>query len=93
MSTPFKLAYNTSFQLLGKVVTVVSTTIVFYLIVIPNFSVGEFGILNSILSYVALFYVFADFGLNAIFVREVGADADVLYVPFWLLDEAGLVKI
>src|SRR3990167_9350643 len=74
MSTPFKLAYNTSFQLLGKVVTVVSTTIVFYLIVIPNFSVGEFGILNSILSYVALFYVFADFGLNAIFVREVGAD-------------------
>ena len=74
MSIPFKLAYNTSFQLLGKVVTVVSTTIVFYLIVIPNFSVGEFGILNSILSYVALFYVFADFGLNAIFVREVGAD-------------------
>lgn len=76
MNTPFKLAYNTSFQLIGKAVTAVSTTIVFYLIVIPNFSVGEFGILNSILSYVALFYVFADFGLNAIFVREVGADQD-----------------
>ncbi|HEX7456572.1 MAG TPA: oligosaccharide flippase family protein [Candidatus Nanoarchaeia archaeon] len=76
MNTPFKLAYNTAVQLIGKAITTLSTAIIIYLLVIPKFSVGEFGIFNTILSYTALFYVFTDFGLNAIFVREIGADPE-----------------
>jgi O-antigen/teichoic acid export membrane protein len=76
MSNPFKIAYNTAVQLIGKAATAISTAIIIYLLVIPRFSAGDFGIFNTILSYVALFYVFADFGLNAIFVREVGSDQE-----------------
>jgi len=76
MNIPFKLAYNTTVQLIGKAITTFSTVIIIYVLVIPKFSVGEFGVFNTILSYTALFYVFTDFGLNAIFVREAGSDPE-----------------
>jgi len=76
MNIPLKLAYNTAVQLIGKAVTSLSTLIIIYLLVIPKFSAGDFGIYNTILSYIALFYVFTDLGLNAIFVREVAANQE-----------------
>lgn len=75
MDIPFKIAFNTGAQLIGKAATAISTIIVTILIT-RNFSVGDFGSYTAILSYVALFYVFTDFGFNAIFVREAGGDQE-----------------
>jgi len=75
MNIPFKIAFNTSAQVLGKIATTLSTIIVVILIT-RNFSVADFGNYTVIISYIALFYVFTDFGLNAIFVREVGEDGE-----------------
>jgi O-antigen/teichoic acid export membrane protein len=75
MNIPFKIAFNTSAQLAGKVATTISTLIVI-VIVTRNFSVGDYGNYTAILSYIAIFYVFTDFGLNAIFVRETGEDKE-----------------
>jgi O-antigen/teichoic acid export membrane protein len=75
MNIPFKIAFNTSAQLLGKVATTVSTLIVI-VIITRNFSVGDYGNYTAILSYIAIFYVFTDFGFNAIFVRETGEDGE-----------------
>lgn len=75
MKIPFKIAFNTSAQLFGKAATTISTIIVIILIT-RNFLVGDFGNYTAIFSYIALFYVFTDFGFNAIFVRETGSDKD-----------------
>ncbi len=73
MNIPFKIAFNTSAQLFGKAATTISTVIITILIT-RNFLVGDFGNYTAIFSYIALFYVFTDFGFNAIFVRETGSD-------------------
>ena len=75
MNIPFKIAFNTSAQLFGKAATTISTIIVTILIT-RNFLVGDFGNYTAIFSYIALFYVFTDFGFNAVFVRETGSDKD-----------------
>ena len=75
MNTPFKIALNTSVQLAGKVATTLSTLII-TIIITRNFAVGDFGSYTAILSYIAVFYVFTDFGFNAIFVRETGKDQE-----------------
>lgn len=75
MSISTKIAFNTSAQLVGKAATTISTIIVTVLIT-RNFSVSDFGNYTAIISYIALFYVFTDFGLNAIFVRGVGKDGE-----------------
>jgi O-antigen/teichoic acid export membrane protein len=75
MNIPFKFALNTSAQLIGKAATTISTLIV-TIIITRNFSVGDFGSYTAILSYIALFYVFTDFGFNAIFVREAGSNEE-----------------
>jgi O-antigen/teichoic acid export membrane protein len=75
MNTSFKLAYNTAIQLLGKAITVTSTLLITYLVA-KNFPIEGYGNYTAVLSYIALFYVFADFGLNAIFVRETGRDQE-----------------
>ncbi|OGY24311.1 MAG: hypothetical protein A2172_00385 [Candidatus Woykebacteria bacterium RBG_13_40_15] len=75
MNIPFKLAYNTTVQFAGRFITAVSAAGITYLIA-SKFSVGNYGIYTAILSFVSLFYVFTDFGFNAIFVREVGLDSE-----------------
>ncbi|OGY26219.1 MAG: hypothetical protein A2Z24_01500 [Candidatus Woykebacteria bacterium RBG_16_44_10] len=75
MGIPFKLAYNTAVQLVGKAVTATSTLLITYLVA-KNFPIEGYGGYTAILSYIALFYVFADFGLNAVFVRETGSDQE-----------------
>ena len=75
MKIPFKIAFHTSAQLVGKVATTVATLII-TVIITRNFSVADFGNYTAILSYIALFYVFTDFGFNAIFVRETGKNQE-----------------
>ena len=73
MNIHFKFAYNTTLQLIGKGTTTASTAAIAYLIA-RNFSVSDYGSYIAILSYISLFYIFTDFGLNAIFVRDTGSD-------------------
>lgn len=73
MNIPFQIASNTFYQLLGRFLTSFSTVIV-TIIITSNFSIADFGNFVVITSYISLFYVFTDFGLNAIYVREVGND-------------------
>ena len=77
MSIPFKITYNTLLQTVGKVFTAASTIVVIAIITrsFPE-NVAAIGNYNTILSYVFIFYVFTDFGLNAIFVRETGTDPE-----------------
>jgi len=77
MNIPFKITYNTLLQTVGKVFTAASTIVVIAIITrsFPE-NVAAVGNYNTILSYVFIFYVFTDFGLNAIFVRETGADPE-----------------
>jgi len=75
MGIPFKLAYNTAVQLIGKAVTATSTLLITYLVA-KNFSIEGYGSYTAIFSYIALFYVLTDFGLNAVFVREAGSDSE-----------------
>jgi len=77
MSIPFKITYNTLLQTVGKVFTAASTIVVIAIITrsFPE-NVAAVGNYNTILSYVFIFYVFTDFGLNAIFVRETGSDPE-----------------
>lgn len=81
MNIPFKLAFNTTFQILGRVFTAISTAIITFLIA-ENFSISDYGSYTVVLSYISLFYVFSDFGLNAVFVREVGHDEERQRVYF-----------
>jgi len=75
MNIPFKIAYNTGVQLASKIITASSTAVITYIIA-RNYSVANFGNFIAILSYIALFYVLADFGFNAVFVRETGSDIE-----------------
>ena len=66
----FKIGVNTSAQVAARSVTAVSTLIV-TLLVTRNLSQADWGIFVTITSYVALFYLIADFGLNGVVVREI----------------------
>src|SRR3990167_1187662 len=73
MNTPLRLTYSTLFQIFGRGATAFSTALVTFLVT-RSLGVNDFGNFTAILSYVTLFFVFTDFGINAIFVREVGDD-------------------
>lgn len=70
MSIVKKVAYNTSVQLLGKLVTTaISLTLVIYLSrYLGVFGYGEY---TTIFAYLGFFSVFVDFGLYLIAVREI----------------------
>ena len=64
-----KIAFNTLAQVLGKIFSA-GTMLVITMMVLRWFGVEDFGRLTAILAYVAYFYLLADFGFNAIIVRE-----------------------
>ena len=70
MNTPLRLTYSTLFQIFGRGATAFSTALVTFLVT-RSLGVNDFGNFTAILSYITLFFVFTDFGINAIFVREV----------------------
>ncbi len=72
-----KVIYNTAAQTIGKAITASSTLIITILI---GKSLGPtgYGEFTKIFVFVGYFYTFADFGLNAIFVRETNTKREQL---------------
>lgn len=69
MRLHYKLAFNTLVQVIGKIITALSTIAITYLIA-RKFSIGDYGNYTVTLSYISLFYVFTDLGMNATFVKQ-----------------------
>ena len=68
-----RVAANSSIQIVGKAVKVVSTLAITALLA-RYLGVEGFGKYSFILSYVALFAIISDFGLSTISVREMSRD-------------------
>jgi O-antigen/teichoic acid export membrane protein len=63
------VAFNTGSQLVGKVITGGSTFII-SLILARTLGVSGYGDFTKITTYVTVFYLLSDFGLNAIFLQR-----------------------
>lgn len=64
MSYLKKISQQTSWQILGKVVTSLSTILVLSLVT-RNYGESGTGVFTLVLTYLAFFYLAADFGINA----------------------------
>src|SRR3989344_3068752 len=64
MSSLLKISQQTLWQILGKVVTSLSTFVILALIA-RNYSEEGTGIFTLVLTYLAMFYLLSDFGFNA----------------------------
>ena len=69
MRLRFKIAANTLVQILGKLVSS-GCTFLITILVARRFGVTGFGEFVKITTYVSLFYLVVDFGLNAIVLKE-----------------------
>ena len=72
MNTKQKIAYNTAAQLVGKAATTL-TTLLLTVLITRRFGPSGYGDFTIMMAYSALFYIIADFGLNAIALRDFGA--------------------
>lgn len=68
-----KIAKNTIYQLVGKVVSM-SITVLIVLIVTRNYGREGYGWFSLMQTWPALFFVIVDFGINAIATRELSKD-------------------
>lgn len=68
-----KIFKQTSYQFLGKVITSLSTFIILG-IVARNYGEKGTGIFTLALTYLALFYLIADFGFNAHVLKKIQVD-------------------
>ena len=68
-----KIAANTAYQLIGKVVSVASSMITVALVT-RVLGVSQFGEYVLITTVPAFLYLLADFGLNAVFLRQIAQD-------------------
>ncbi len=73
MNTKQKIAYNTAAQLVGKAATTI-TTLILTVLITRRFGPSGYGDFTVMMAYSALFYIIADFGLNAIALRDFTAD-------------------
>jgi len=64
------IASNTFFQLISKFITMTITFVLTYLIS-KNYGAYGYGLFSIFQSFPSLFYIIADFGLNAIGAREI----------------------
>jgi O-antigen/teichoic acid export membrane protein len=67
--TFISIASNTFAQILGKVATA-GTTLLITILIARAFGAQGYGDFTKIITYVALFFLFADFGLNAIYLQH-----------------------
>jgi O-antigen/teichoic acid export membrane protein len=74
------VAYNTSSQFIGKIATAGATFLV-SLIIARNYGASGFGNFIKITTFVTLFYLFVDFGLNAIYLRQSAENENNNYFP------------
>lgn len=70
-----KIFEQTSWQVLGKVVTSLSTFIILGLVA-RNYGPEGTGIFTLALTYLGIFYLLADFGFNAHVLRKIGVSAN-----------------
>jgi len=63
---------NAVSQFIGRLITS-ATGFVVALIVARQLGVFDFGEFTKVTTYIAFFYLFADFGLNAVFLKKKGA--------------------
>jgi len=73
MNTSQKIAYNTTVQLIGKAATTI-TTLILTVLITRRLGPSGYGDFTIMLAYSALFYIVADFGLNAIATRDFASD-------------------
>jgi len=71
--TTVKIASNTIYQVVGKVVSM-SVTILATILVVKAYGRESYGEFNLMQTFPALFFVIVDFGLNAIATRELAGD-------------------
>ena len=73
MSTRRKIARNALIQLIGKIITA-SSTILVTMLIIRHFGPAGFGDFITMITFPTLFWIMADFGFNAIAIREISKD-------------------
>lgn len=78
MGFKFKVFYNTFIQLAGRLFTGVVTFLITLLLVRQYGPVG-FGEFIKILTFISYFYIVADFGLNAIIVKQMEDNKGIKY--------------
>lgn len=71
--TAQKVASNTIYQVVGKAITL-SVTVLATVLITRNYGRAGYGEFNIMQSFPALFFIIADFGLNAIATRELSSD-------------------
>lgn len=81
MSDVFSVGKNTLAQILGKVITA-GTTFLVLAMVARKFGEAGTGEFTLVLSFVALFYLIADFGLNATVVKKMVAEREKAFFYF-----------
>jgi O-antigen/teichoic acid export membrane protein len=64
-----QLAFNTTSQIIGRIVSSLTTFIV-TLVLAKTFGAQGFGDYVKITTYVAFFYLLADFGINAMYLQQ-----------------------
>lgn len=72
-TTAKKVASNTIYQVIGKAVTL-TVTVLATILITRNYGRAGYGEFNIMQSFPALFFIIADFGLNAIATRELSED-------------------
>lgn len=75
-STRLAIFWNTSSQLVGKLINSGSTFIITILIA-RTFGVDGFGDFTKITTYIAFFYLLADFGVNAVYLQKQETDENL----------------
>jgi O-antigen/teichoic acid export membrane protein len=67
--TRIKIATNTASQMIGRLITG-SSTFIISLLIARMYGASGYGDFTKITTFVAVFYLFADFGLNAVYLRD-----------------------
>jgi O-antigen/teichoic acid export membrane protein len=75
MSDKKVVAVNTVSQLMGKMVSG-AVTFVISLLLARNLGASGYGDFTKITTYIAVFYLFTDFGLNAIYLKDAQTNPD-----------------
>lgn len=79
--TTFRIAKNTIYQLIGKVISM-SVTVFLTILVTRAYGPSGYGEFSLMQSFPALFFIIVDFGLNAISIREVSDREDLVFHYF-----------
>jgi O-antigen/teichoic acid export membrane protein len=70
------IAVNTTAQIIARVISA-GVTFIIALVIANRYGAAGFGDFVKITTYIAFFYLLADFGLNAVFLQRHPADSDI----------------